>query len=128
VSSDTRALFLFLLVAHAAHVGEEAWGRFWLIDAVFGMQAFLVLNAVGLLAACVLFLLDTRESRSWTWVAIVYAAFMALQGVGHNAAFLLTARYFGGFAGGVTGIALLAFGAPLAHQLYSGLPVRTRAA
>ena len=26
-------LFLLMLVAHVAHILEETWGRFWLIDA-----------------------------------------------------------------------------------------------
>ena len=121
MSSDSRALFVFLLLAHAAHVGEEAWGRFWLIDAVFGMPAFLVVNALGLVAAGVVFVLAAQGTRGWTRVAIVYAAFMALQGLGHNGALLLTGRYFGGFAGGVTGVALLGFGAPLAYQLNASL-------
>jgi len=126
MSSDTRALFIGLLIAHAAHIGEEAWGRFWLIDAVFGMPVFLVGNALLLAGAGLVFVMAARRKGRWTGIAIAYATFMALQGVGHNAAFLITGRYFGGFAGGVTGVALLAFGAPLAFQLISSARASAR--
>lgn len=117
------ALFAMLLVAHAAHVGEEVWGGFWLVDA-FGTPAFLTLNALGLCAAGALFWAVRRGSRTAYAIDLAYAALMALQGVGHNVATLVTGRYFGGFAGGFTGLALLALGIPLFRALRAGMPPR----
>jgi hypothetical protein len=122
IDPGIRALFPALLVAHGLHVVEEAWRRFWLVDAVFGMPLFLSLNGLGLLLACSLYVGVVRRRR-WAYVvSLVYVAFMALQGIGHNAAWAVTGRYFGGFAGGVTGLAMLGIGVPLWHRLYRALP------
>jgi hypothetical protein len=121
-------LFAALLLAHGLHVGEEAWGRFWLVDAVFGLRLFLLLNLLGFLLACSLFLAVLRGLRWGFITGLFYAGFMALQGIGHNVAWLVTGRYFGGFAGGITGIALLAIGLPLAARLYEEMPARERRA
>jgi hypothetical protein len=120
----TTPLFGLLLVAHAAHVAEEAWGGFWLIDAVLGMRWFLVFNALGWIVALTLFLGVRRGMRGAYVLAIAYSLFMALQGVGHNLTWLVTGRYFGGFAGGISGLALLGVGIPLALALRRELPER----
>ncbi len=110
-------LFALLLLAHAAHVGEEAWGRLWLIDAFYGMERFLAGNVL-LFAGAILLFDRTLQGDAWARrVSIAYAAFMAFQGIGHNVGTLVTGRYFGGAAGGFTGIALFAFGVPLVREL-----------
>jgi hypothetical protein len=117
-------VFTALLAAHALHVCEEAWGRFWLIDAVFGLRLFWLLNLLGFLLACGLFL-GVRRRLRWAYLAgLAYAVFLALQGVGHDVAWVVSGRYFGGFAGGITGLALFAAGVPLARLLYQDLPAR----
>jgi len=40
------ACYLLMLVAHVAHVFEEIWGRFWLMEQFYGEGWFLVLNWV----------------------------------------------------------------------------------
>lgn len=110
-------LFVLLLLAHLVHVAEEAWGGFWLIDAFFGMERFLALNALLFIAAALLSY-ATYLGHGWACrLSMVYAAFMALQGVGHNVATLVTGRYFGGFAGGFSGVAMLLIGVPLVGAL-----------
>jgi hypothetical protein len=110
-----------MVLVHAAHVGEEAWGRFWLIDAFFGMSAFLIVNGIGVALALTLLYAVHRGSRVACAIAIGYAAVMGFQGIGHNAATVVTGRYFGGFAGGVTGVALLAISVPLVGALRRAL-------
>jgi hypothetical protein len=58
--------------------------------------------------------------QGWRWAnyfAIVYAGFMIFNGVGHNVATIMTGRYFDGFAGGYTGIALVLVGTPMIYFL-----------
>lgn len=119
--NDERArvtrLYVLLLLAHLAHVVEEVWGGFWLIDAFYGTERFLAGNALLFIAA-VLLSYATYRGRTWACrLSIAYAAFMALQGVGHNVATLVTGRYFGGFAGGFSGVALCLIGVPLVDAL-----------
>jgi len=45
--------------------------------------------------------------------------------VGHNIAWLATGRYFGGFAGGLSGILMLAIGVPLWLRLWQSIPPGT---
>lgn len=118
-------LFALLLLGHALHVVEEAWGRFWIVE-YLGMPAFATVNAVLWVAAIALFL-QVRRGRRWAFIAaLVYVAFMALQGVGHNIAWLATGRYFGGFAGGLSGVLMLVIGVPLWLQLWRAAPLSTR--
>jgi hypothetical protein len=58
------------------------------------------------------------NNKKWAYkLSIVYAAFMALQGLGHNIAAIITGRYFDGFAGGYTGIGLFIVGLFLIYYL-----------
>lgn len=121
--NDERArvtlLYVLLLLAHLVHVAEEAWGGFWLIDAFYGMERFLATNALLFIAAALLFY-ATYRGHGWAYrLSIVYAAFMALQGVGHNVATLVTGRYFGGSAGGFSGVVMLLIGVPLVGALHA---------
>jgi phosphoglycerol transferase MdoB-like AlkP superfamily enzyme len=113
------ALYLALLAFHVAHVFEEVWGRFWLMQAVYGLGWYLVANWVLFCIPLAIgyFLLTTR--RGWAYIlSMGYAGIMVLNGIGHNVATLVTGRYFDGFAGGFTGIALIACGMPLLYQLW----------
>ena len=115
--------FCLMLLGHVAHVFEEVWGHFWLLD-VFGLGGYLVGNWILFCVPVVLFCFVLQAKRWACLLSMAYAAFMVLQGVGHNAATLLTGRYFHGFAGGATGIALVLIGAPLLYSLWKGLPPR----
>ncbi len=116
-------LFALLLFGHALHVAEEALGRFWLVD-FFGLPLFVASNILLWVAALVLFLQVKRGLRWAFIVALVYVAFMALQGIGHNVGWAISGRYFGGFAGGLSGLFMLSVGVPLWFRLRRSVPAR----
>jgi hypothetical protein len=114
-------LYLLLLVNHVAHVFEETWGRFWLIDSFFGVGWFLIGNWVLFCIPVTLFYFVLHEKR-WAYrLSIVYAGIMILNGIGHNVATVLAGRYFGGFAGGFTGIGLVIIGSALLYYLIKAI-------
>jgi hypothetical protein len=95
-----------MLVGHVAHIFEETWGRFFLIDSAFGLGWFLVTNWV-------LFFYFVLNDKPWAYyMSMVYAGIMFLNGFVHNIATIVTGKYFNGFAGGYTGIGLIVI-APL---------------
>ncbi len=106
-------LFLLMIVLHVAHVFEEVWGRFWLIQAVFGLGWFLVGNWILFCVPVVLFYFVLQGNRSSYMFSIIYAGVMTFNGLGHNVAVVVTGRYFDGFAGGYTGIGLVLVGLPM---------------
>ena len=108
-TSPVIKLFLLMLVGHVAHILEEVWGRFWLIQAVYGIGWFLILNWI-LFCVPVAVLYFVLQGKRWLcYLSMVYAGIMILNGVGHNVATIVTGRYFDGFAGGYTGIGLCAY-------------------
>jgi hypothetical protein len=111
-----------MLAGHVAHILEEIWGRFWLIDAFYGVGWFLVLNWVLFCIPVGFFYFVLHEKRWAFYLSIIYAGIMILNGVGHNIATIVTGSYFGGFAGGYTGIGLLLIGPPMIHYLRKGMP------
>jgi hypothetical protein len=113
-------LYLLLFVNHVAHVFEEVWGRFWILNKV-GLGKFLAINLLLFCIPVLLFYFVIQEKRWACKLSILYAGFMALQGVGHNFVTIITGRYFDGFAGGFTGIGLFIIGTLLAFYLYKGL-------
>ncbi|MFQ6102327.1 MAG: hypothetical protein ACE5OS_14005 [Anaerolineae bacterium] len=115
-------LYLLMLVGHVAHVLEEVWGRFWLIDAVCGLGWFLVANWVLFCIPVVLFYFVLRGKRWAFHASMIYASIMLLNGVGHNVATIVTGRYWGGFAGGYTGVGLLFVAPPMIHYLRKEMP------
>jgi len=117
--------YLFMLINHVAHIFEEAWGRFWLIDSFFGMGWFLAANWLLFCIPVALFYFVLNEKR-WAYrLSIIYAGIMILNGIGHNLATILTGRYFGGFAGGFTGIGLIIIGSALFYYLLKGIQPRS---
>jgi hypothetical protein len=116
--------YLLLLLFHVAHVFEEEWGHFWIMDSIFGPGWFLILNWLLLCIPFAIFFFVLKEYR-WAYIlGIIYAGIMILNGLGHNIATLITGRYFGGFAGGFTGIGLIIIGSVLFYYLKSNLPLR----
>ena len=123
MNNSKVALFYFLmLVGHVAHFLEEIWGRFWLIDALYGLGWFLVANWVLFCVPVVFFYFVLHEKRWAFYLSMVYAGIMILNGVRHNIATVVTGSYFGGFAGGYTGIGLLLIGPPMIHYLLKEIP------
>jgi phosphoglycerol transferase MdoB-like AlkP superfamily enzyme len=114
--------YLLMLVAHVAHVFEETWGRFWLMEAVYGLGWFLVANWVLFCIPVALFYFVLHRRRWAYYAGMAYAAIMIANGTGHNLALLLTHRYFGGFAGAYTGVGLVAIGLPLIYYLRQAMP------
>ena len=121
-NSKVILFYLLMLVGHVAHFLEEIWGRFWLIDAFFGLGWFLVANWVLFRTPVIAFYFVLRDKRWAFYLSMIYAGIMILNGAGHNTAAIATGRYFGGFAGGYTGIALLLIGPPMRYHLRKGMP------
>lgn len=114
-------LYLLMLIGHVAHVFEEIWGRFWMLNKV-GLGTYLAINLVLFCIPVLLFYFVLNNKR-WAYIlSIIYAGFMGLQGIGHNVATIITGRYINGFAGGYTGIGLLVISLPLVYFLYKCLP------
>ena len=115
--------YLLLLVAHVAHVFEEIWGRFWLIERVFGLGGFLIANTLIFSVPIAIFYFVLQERRGAYVAAMLYAALMILNGAAHNLATLVTGRYLDGFAGGFTGLGLIVIGVMLILQLRRAMTV-----
>jgi hypothetical protein len=116
ISKKVVIVYLFMLTFHVAHVFEEIWGRFWILNHV-GLGLYLIINWF-LFSIPVLLFYFVLHNKKWAYkLSVVYAAFMALQGLGHNIATLITGRYFDGFAGGYTGIGLFIVGLFLIYYL-----------
>ncbi|MGA1978239.1 MAG: hypothetical protein ABSG89_10345 [Bacteroidales bacterium] len=116
-------LFLLMLIGHVAHVFEEVWGRFWILDRI-GPGKYLSINLALFCIPVLLFYFILNEKR-WAYIlGIVYAGFMALQGIGHNVATIITGKYFDGFAGGYTGIGLAVIGSALMYFLVKQVKTR----
>jgi len=108
--------YLLILINHIAHVFEEVWGRFWILDKV-DTGFFLTINWALFCIPVILFYYVLNNNR-WAYkLSIIYAAFMALQGIGHNVITIITGKYFDGFAGGFSGIGLIIIGPVLIYYL-----------
>jgi len=115
-------LYLLLLVVHVAHVFEEIYGGFLILNEV-GLRLFLAVNWILFCIPVALFFFVIIEKR-WAYkLSIIYAGFMAFQGISHNIATIITGTYFNGFAGGYTGIALVTIGLPLIYVLAKTMPM-----
>lgn len=121
----SRAVFFYLLMllAHIAHVFEEVWARFWILQRI-GLAGFLAVNWV-LFSIPVALLYFILHRKRWAFqLGILYAGFMGVQGLGHNIATIVTGRYFDGYAGGFSGIAMILISWPLARHLTKEMPER----
>jgi hypothetical protein len=115
------ASYLAVLFFHVAHVFEETWGHFFLLDRM-GQGWYLAINWALFSLPLVFFYFILTGRRFGYILGIIYAAFMVLNGIGHNAAVIVTGSYFGGFAGSLSGIGLIIVGVPTAFYLKKGLP------
>lgn len=111
-------LYLALLAVHVLHVFEEVWGRFWLMNAVYGLGWFLLVNWLLFCLPLAFFYFFLLGKRRAYLLSMVYAGVMVANGLGHNLATLITGRYFDGFAGGFSGIGLILVGLPLLIVLW----------
>ena len=112
--------YLLMIINHVAHVFEEVWGQFWILNKV-GLGIYLASNLVLFSIPVLLFYFVLNDKR-WAYkLSIVYAGFMALQGIGHNVATIITGRYSDGFAGGFTGIGLIIIGIGMIYYLLRGI-------
>jgi hypothetical protein len=115
-------LYLLMLVGHVAHIFEETWGRFFLIDSAFGLGWFLVINWV-LFCIPVVFFYFVLNDKPWAYyLSMVYAGIMFLNGLVHNIATIVTGKYFNGFAGGYTGIGLIVIAPLMIYYLRQEMP------
>ncbi|MFX0060819.1 MAG: hypothetical protein ACFFC7_01390, partial [Candidatus Hermodarchaeota archaeon] len=83
---------------------------------------FLIINWMLYCIPIIFFYFVLCEKRWGHQMGILYAGFMGIQGIGHNVATLITGTYFGGFAGGLTGIALTCISIPLIYYLLKTMP------
>jgi hypothetical protein len=111
------APYLGLIAFHAAHVLEEVFGRFVVLHRL-GLAAFLAANWVLFCAPLVLFYFWLAGRRWARAMSVIYAGIMVLNGLGHIVMTLATGRYFDGYAGGITGLGLIASGALLLRALW----------
>ena len=95
-----------MLFLHISHVFEEIWGEFTAIDVMDSLGLFLTVNLV-IFALVLILLYALIVGKRWAFIAAqVYAVAMIVNGIGHNAMVLITGRYFGGFAGSISGVGL----------------------
>lgn len=115
--------YLLMLVTTIAHIFEEIWGHFWILE-VIGLKWFLILNSFLIFIPFLIFYFVLNE-KHWAYqLGTVYAGVMGIQGIGHNLGFLLMGSYYGGFAGGITGVFLSFFSIPLIYHLLKSMPPR----
>jgi hypothetical protein len=117
-------LYLLMLLFHVAHIFEETWGRFWIMNG-FGMKWFLIVNLILFSFPLLFFYLYLIKYKYAFYLCILYSIIMILNGVGHNVAYFITGKYFDGFAGGITGIFLILIGFPLFLNLIKDLKLKT---
>jgi hypothetical protein len=118
VNNKIISLYLALLLAHLAHVFEEVWANFRLIEILGSIGLFLVGNWILITIPVVIFYYLLQGKRWACYLGFGYAVIMIINGLGHNLATFLTGSYFGGFAGGFTGFALILIGISLAYYLW----------
>ena len=112
--------FLLMLIIHVSHLSEEIWGRFWIMNIV-GLGFYLIVNCALFCIPVILFYF-VLNNYLWAYkLSIIYAAFMVIQGIGHNIGTIITGRYFDGFAGGYSGIGLVVIGSALIYYLLKGI-------
>ncbi len=86
------------------------------------LALFLLANWVLFCIPVVLFYFVLCEKRWAYHLSMIYAGIMTLNGIGHNVGLVTTGRYFDGFAGGYTGIALVVVGPAMIYYLYKERP------
>jgi hypothetical protein len=111
-------LYLLLLLFHIAHVFEEVWGRFWILDQIFGPGWFLIINWLLFCIPVFILYFLLQNKKPAVYLALIYAVIMVINGLGHNIMTLAAGKYFGGYAGGFTGLLLILTGIPLAYMLW----------
>jgi len=83
---------------------------------------FLLANWVLFCIPVALFYFVLCERRWAYHLSMIYAGIMILNGLGHNVGLVTTGRYFDGFAGGYTGIALVLVGPAMIYYLCKEMP------
>jgi hypothetical protein len=122
VKNGIVLFYLLMLVFHIAHVFEEIWGRFWILNRI-GLGWFLSINWILICIPMALLYFVLNQKR-WAYkLSIIYAGIMGLQGIGHNIMTLATGDYFNGFAGGYSGLGMLLISIPLIYYLRKGMPI-----
>jgi hypothetical protein len=124
ISNRLILLYLMMLTFHVAHVFEEILGRFWIMNAVHSMGWFMLLNWFLFCLPAIFFFYILKAKRWAFYMGLVYSIVMILNGLVHNIATLVTGKYYDGFAGGFTGIALIIIGIPLAVTFVQELKIK----
>lgn len=116
-------LYLLMMIFHIAHLFEEIWGNFIMIDFFRGIGWFLAINwLIFILLMVLLYFILLRKLIAY-YMGIFYASVMILNGLLHNIAFIVTGNYYGGYAGNFTGIGLVIIGPALIYYLKTSINV-----
>jgi hypothetical protein len=126
VKNKIILFYLLLVTFHVAHILEETWGRIWMIDKIYGLGLFLFINWVLFCIPLFFFYLFILDKKIGYFLSMAYSLFMVLNGIGHNIATIVTGKYFGGYAGGFSGLGLVIVGIPLSFLLFKNSPKRNR--
>ncbi len=115
---DKRILisYLALLAFHVAHVFEEVWGGFRVMQTI-GAGWFLIVNWVLFLIPLVFLYLILTGKRAGYYLSMAYGALMVLNGIGHNIGTIIIGHYPNEFAGAYSGVGLIIFGAAVVYYL-----------
>jgi hypothetical protein len=117
----TSGLYLVLIVLHVAHIFEEAWGHFFMIEILNSLGWFLIINWIIIACVALIFFFYLQGKRWSIYAGIVYASAMWINGLVHLAATAFTGRYLHGFAGAVSGCGLLVVAPFLVRSLLKEL-------
>ena len=109
--------FLLMLVGHVAHIFEEVWGNFKAIAIFKDLGLFLAVNLLLFCLPICLFYFVLHKKK-WAYkLSMIYAGIMIINGFIHNITMIVTGSYFGGFAGGISGVWLIVIGTILIYHL-----------
>lgn len=118
-------LYFTLILLHIAHIFEEIAGKFRGIELLRGLGTFLIVNWL-LFSAVIVILYWILQGKRWAlYFGLLYAGIMVINGMAHNIATIVTSQYYGGFAGGYTGIGLMIIGGLLFQVLLREIRSKT---
>ena len=116
-------LYLLMLILHQAHVFEEVWGYSWIVNLFNSVGKFLAINWVLYSISVIILYFILQKRIAGYQLGMLYSLLMILSGVLHITGYLVTSRYFGGFAGALSSLGIILIGIPLFISLRRALPI-----
>lgn len=99
-----------MLIFHIIHIFEEVLAGFHIIDEIFGIRYFLILNLILFIIPLAMIFYLIRNKTFAAYFSLLYAGIMIINGLAHIIATVVTGRYFGGYAGGISGTGMVITG------------------